>query len=133
LRKLLRERLDEIAVAADWINQWCTVKGIDTTLDSTELAMRVAVWARERYGIRPRYISNGAFIAAAIGLGIRYHLRVPGPGAWFGIALSRASWEKKRRWLEARALVERADGVGEPIQKSQANGGRPPQPSKGSG
>ena len=72
-RAELSQRLDEIAAAAAWLRTQGRLKTINSRRSSYSYKHMVEDWCREVLG-EHRYVSNGAFIAAAVGLGVPYRL-----------------------------------------------------------
>jgi hypothetical protein len=78
--------LQQIAISADWIKLQKLVKRIRKDASSYSYKHRVEEWARS-LNKTPTYISNGAFIAAAVGLGRRFRLPARrGPNVYFNFS-----------------------------------------------
>lgn len=76
-RAELYERLDEIAAAADWLRHQTRSVRFNTKHDSYGYKHHVERWFDHRGGPH-QYVSNGSFIAAAIGLGWETRPGYPG-------------------------------------------------------
>lgn len=74
-RAQLATRLDEIAASADWIKRQRPIASFNRSHNSYGYKHRVERWFRERG--EPTYVSNGSFIAAALGLGYEGKLEHP--------------------------------------------------------
>jgi hypothetical protein len=70
-RVALATRLAAIAASADWIKQQPLGNAFSEQNDSSTLASSVEAWVRNARG-HYLHVTNGAFLAAAIGLGIEY-------------------------------------------------------------
>lgn len=66
-RKCLSGLLDEVAAAADWIKRQQTIKSFNRKNTSYGYKHSVEKWFQNRGA--GQYVANGAFIAAALGLG----------------------------------------------------------------
>lgn len=78
----LGRRLDQVAIAADWIKLQVPTTSINRRCSSYTYKHDVERW-RLSLG-EEVYVCNGAFIAAAIGLGFRYQL--DGPNVYFNFS-----------------------------------------------
>jgi hypothetical protein len=82
-REKLRRGLNQIAVCADWIKHLTPTKTINPRHSSYGLKHCVEVWCRTRADQGEdvlTYVTNRAFIAAAVGLGFRFKYReTPNP------------------------------------------------------
>lgn len=82
--------LEQIAASADWIRRQPTVK--TARVSSYTLKHDVENWFERRGS--PVYVANGAFIAAAIGLGVPHHYGDRTPNWRFGFSTSRVKRER---------------------------------------
>jgi hypothetical protein len=82
LQAEMERHLDEIAICADWIKQVKPTKTVRSGSYSNGFKDRVEDWCRKKGS--SRYISNGSFIAAAVGLGFRF--TITGRNAAFNIS-----------------------------------------------
>lgn len=82
-REKLKRELEQIAVCADWIKHLTPTKAINPRHSSYGLKHCVEEWSRTRADQGEdvlTYVTNGAFIAAAVGLGFRFKYReTPNP------------------------------------------------------
>lgn len=78
----LGRHLDQVAIAADWIKLQVPIASMNLRCSSYTYKHDVERWHRKRG--EEVYVSNGAFIAAAIGLGFRYQL--DGPNVYFNFS-----------------------------------------------
>jgi hypothetical protein len=83
LQRELWKHLREVAIAADWVKHLTPIKTVCTRLNSDGHKDRVERWC-ERQGYIES-ISNGALIAAAVGLGFAF--RIYPPNVCFGFGL----------------------------------------------
>lgn len=98
-RAALHDHLDEIAACADWIKLQPTRTAFQSQ-SSYGRKHDVEKWFEARGGPH-MYVSNGSFIAAALGLGIAAKQRPgDGPNMVFKLAggpLDMAAWERERQ------------------------------------
>lgn len=71
----LSRRLGEIAIAADWCKMQVPIAHVNLKCSSYTYKHDVEAWT-ERMGER-QYVSNGSFIAAAVGLGFAFAVDPP--------------------------------------------------------
>jgi len=79
----LRAAVHEVALCAEWLDGIGATKRVWRGGSSYGFKHGVMNWLRQQG--RPSYVSNGSFIAAAVGLG--YPFAVVGPNARFGLCL----------------------------------------------
>jgi hypothetical protein len=79
----LRAAVSEVALCAEWLDGIGATKRVWRGGSSYGFKHGVMNWLRQQG--RPSYVSNGSFIAAAVGLG--YPFAVVGPNARFGLCL----------------------------------------------
>lgn len=84
--------LKQFLICQDWISQCKVVKTIDKTHTSYGHKHRVERWAG-------RYISNGAFIAAAIALGIPVQYIYRSPNIFTAISKKSIKLMDSKAWL----------------------------------
>lgn len=77
-------RLDEVAIAADWIKLQVPTATVNTRCTSYTYKHDVENWKAK--GGEPAHVSNGAFIAAAIGLGFKFKIQDDGPNVYFAFS-----------------------------------------------
>ena len=80
----LHASLEAVAVCADWIKQQVPIQSINTKHASYGYKHMVEGWCRRRN--HPQYIPNGAFIAAAVGLGFKFRLFAESPNVQFNFS-----------------------------------------------
>ena len=79
-RDLLKDRFIEFQISCDWLSRCPRRKTVNSRIgNSFGLKDRVQAWAGE-------LISNGAFIAAVIHLGIPYKLHKKTPNVFIGLS-----------------------------------------------
>lgn len=78
----LGRRLNQVAIAADWIKLQVPTTSINLRCTSYTYKHDVERWMLSQG--EEVYVCNGAFIAAAIGLGFKYQL--DGPNAYFNFS-----------------------------------------------
>ena len=84
-REHLREALDQVAASADWLAQQKVTKTVRRKNASYGYKHRVEEWFAARRA--PQYVSNGSFIAAAVGRGLTYRRCDPdSPNVYFNIS-----------------------------------------------
>jgi hypothetical protein len=84
LQQELRRHLRQVAIAADWVKHLDRIKTVCTRLSSDGHKDRVERWCERRGYIES--VANGAFIAAAVGLGFTFRVYVP--NVCFGFSIN---------------------------------------------
>jgi hypothetical protein len=88
-RKKLEDNLDQIAIAAAWIKGIEPTQTLNKRHTSYGYKHLVEDWTRRRIKAGesiPSYISNGSFIAAAVGLGLKFKQDGVSPNAFFNFS-----------------------------------------------
>ena len=83
----LGQRLEEIAIVAEWLKHTVQTKSINRHHSSYGYKHTIERWCRGRNGageIVPNYVANGSFLAAAVGLRLKF--KQDGPNAYFNIS-----------------------------------------------
>jgi hypothetical protein len=80
----LKNSLEAVAVCAEWIKQQQAIKTINTRHSSYGYKHMVEEWCEKRHD--PHYISNGCFIAAAVGLGFKFKINAESPNVVFNFS-----------------------------------------------
>ena len=93
VRKTLSHHLDEIAICAEWIKQVAPTKTVRYHNESYEYKHLVEQWCRDRGS--NDYVSNGSFIAAAVGLGFQGSY----PKSVISVRRAAAAGHNSDRWL----------------------------------
>lgn len=75
----------EFSLCCEWLQGCNKRKTINTSISSYRLKHLVEAWAKKT-GHDASYVSNGAFIAAAIHMGFDWSPGVDSPNAWFNIS-----------------------------------------------
>ena len=88
---------DEIEYCKEWINEFITPRNtINEQRSSYGLKHRVEQWP----GRESKYVSNGAFILAALELGYTYKRIQNGPNAFFNMSFVKLNKIMKLEWWE---------------------------------
>lgn len=96
-RAEMAKHLDQIAICADWLGEVESVK--TPQFGSYSCKHRVERWCRTKG--KCQYISNGSFIAAAVGLGFSYEPIQGTPNVAFGFSkrsIHKLELDKQKFW-----------------------------------
>jgi hypothetical protein len=113
-RAALRARLDHVAACADWIK---LQRHLNHFTPQTSYARKhdIETWFRVRGG-PPLTVSNGAVIAAALGLGIEVRLHGTGPNVMLKLAEGPPNIEQWERERVQRRNRDDGDGADDGIE-----------------
>lgn len=84
-RNRLKGNYKEFSLCCEWLEGCDSRKTVNKKFESYGLKHYVERWARRR-GINDNYVSNGAFIAAAIHMGFNHEPIFDSPNAYFNIS-----------------------------------------------